>query len=619
MKKKISILIQTLLMVTAILGIVLLVNTCQSLSAKAAVIEQPMPINEVFLDTNLANVMKTKLKKPSVTSDVSQTELDAVSKLTAENKNIKSLEGVQYLNNLKTLWASGNQITSINQLNGLMKLSDLDLSANQVSNINAVSNLVNLSVLYLNDNNVTNLNPVANLSKLTELEMSNNKLSNIRAISDLTNLNELILSGNTISTINAIKDLTNLDYLELDNNQISDLSALASLTELSGLSVNDNNISNIRAISGLKKIDHLFMARNQIVDISAISNTLNLEVLQLEGNDIKDVTPIANLIKLNFLGLKDNQISDISPLSAVFNSTNISGVSLDNQYIISEPIIYQKGLKAPNSVKDLNGLLIAPNTISNGGVYISPNINWDLPDYTKQVSYTFNQPISFGMYPGTFSGTVIQSLHNAFTATFDVDGVTTSEVIEEASILQEPTEPTKEGYTFTGWYDTKTDGNKWDFATDKMPPNDITLYAQFSINNYIVTFDVDGKTTDQKTDYQALLKEPNTPTKEGYTFVGWYDTKSGGTKWNFAIDEMPKKDITLYAKFTKNGESSNSKPGPHNPVGFKNETSNSNGSNDNKTNMKLPQTGDNNYMFSIAVGILLLAIIFLELRKKHKF
>ncbi|EAD1140880.1 internalin, partial [Listeria monocytogenes] len=143
MKKKISILIQTLLMVTAILGIVLLVNTCQSLSAKAAVIEQPMPINEVFLDTNLANVMKTKLKKPSVTSDVSQTELDAVSKLTAENKNIKSLEGVQYLNNLKTLWASGNQITSINQLNGLMKLSDLDLSANQVSNINAVSNLVN--------------------------------------------------------------------------------------------------------------------------------------------------------------------------------------------------------------------------------------------------------------------------------------------------------------------------------------------------------------------------------------------------------------------------------------------------------------------------------------------
>ncbi|MBF2504484.1 InlB B-repeat-containing protein, partial [Listeria marthii] len=47
----------------------------------------------------------------------------------------------------------------------------------------------------------------------------------------------------------------------------------------------------------------------------------------------------------------------------------------------------------------------------------------------------------------------------------------------------EPPIPTKEGYTFTGWYDAKTGGNKWDFSADKMPAEDVILYAQFKIEN----------------------------------------------------------------------------------------------------------------------------------------
>ncbi|EKZ3831058.1 BspA family leucine-rich repeat surface protein [Listeria monocytogenes] len=43
-----------------------------------------------------------------------------------------------------------------------------------------------------------------------------------------------------------------------------------------------------------------------------------------------------------------------------------------------------------------------------------------------------------------------------------------------------PSEPTKQGYEFKGWYDTETGGNKWDFSTDTMPANDMTLYARFN-------------------------------------------------------------------------------------------------------------------------------------------
>ncbi|PSA35362.1 internalin, partial [Listeria monocytogenes] len=139
-----------------------------------------------------------------------------------------------------------------------------------------------------------------------------------------------------------------------------------------------------------------------------------------------------------------------------------------------------------------------------------------------------------------------------YQATFDVDGTTTEETVAYQELLTEPAAPTKEGYTFTGWYDAETGGNKWDFSVNTMPARDLTLYAQFSVNSYQATFDVDGTTTEETVDYQGLLTEPTAPTKEGYTFTGWYDAKTGGNKWDFRTNTMPARDLTLYAQFSVN-------------------------------------------------------------------
>ncbi|EAC2403477.1 LPXTG cell wall anchor domain-containing protein [Listeria monocytogenes] len=138
----------------------------------------------------------------------------------------------------------------------------------------------------------------------------------------------------------------------------------------------------------------------------------------------------------------------------------------------------------------------------------------------------------------------------SYTATFDKDGTTTTQTVNYDSLIQEPTAPTKDGYTFTGWYDAETGGNKWDFAANKMPAKNVTLYARFSTNAYTATFDTEGTTTTQAVDYEALIVEPTAPTKEGHTFDGWYDAETGGSKWDFAANKMPAKDVTLYARFT---------------------------------------------------------------------
>lgn len=137
----------------------------------------------------------------------------------------------------------------------------------------------------------------------------------------------------------------------------------------------------------------------------------------------------------------------------------------------------------------------------------------------------------------------------------------------------------------------------------------MTLYAHFTINSYTANFDIDGKTTSQTVSYQALLQEPTTPTKEGYTFTGWYDAKTGGNKWDFATGKMPAENIILYAQFTKNDDPNT------NPTGNDNGTTNPNSSGDNTS---LPTTGDENTMIPIFAGAVLSGIGLVAFRKKRQ-
>ena len=49
--------------------------------------------------------------------------------------------------------------------------------------------------------------------------------------------------------------------------------------------------------------------------------------------------------------------------------------------------------------------------------------------------------------------------------------------------IEKPQEPTKAGYTFAGWYKEEQCENPWDFATDKVPASNLTLYAKWILNS----------------------------------------------------------------------------------------------------------------------------------------
>ncbi|EPH5443616.1 leucine-rich repeat domain-containing protein, partial [Listeria monocytogenes] len=503
---------------TIIIGINVWIGGSGETEVEAASITQPTPINQVFPDANLAEFIQRVLQKPNVSAPVTQDELNSVENISADSglyDNIASIEGVQYLNNLTELRLESldNSVSDLRPLSGLIKLEVISFYHSQISDLSPLSGLINLTSLTINDNKISDLSPLSNLSNLNKLDISGNQISDLSPLSGLINLTSLAITGNKISDLSPLSNLSNLNKLDIRVNQISDLSPLSGLISLVDLHLSVNQITDISALSDLTNLRSLDIDHNQIIDLSSLSNLTNLKRLHLVDNQISSITPLSGLINLTDLEIRINQVKDVSPLSSLANlemlyvdSNQISDISslknlknlvlfsAQSQTIVNKPVSYQKNLVLLNNITDRTGTLVSPFGISDNGGYTPPHIIWDLSDYKKQVSYTFdNSDMDF-----PFSGTVIQSLIEvpvSYKVVFDVEGAQTSGTTAKDTLLTPPANPVKEGYTFTGWYDEKTGGTEWDFATDKMPAKDITLYAQFSENPYTATLDVEGETT----------------------------------------------------------------------------------------------------------------------------
>lgn len=122
------------------------------------------------------------------------------------------------------------------------------------------------------------------------------------------------------------------------------------------------------------------------------------------------------------------------------------------------------------------------------------------------------------------------------------------------STISAPTDPTKEGYTFGGWYvDPNFGGSAYTFST--MPTSALTLYAKWNAIPHTVTYVNDDNTVlqaAQTADYAAAIPAyvGAAPAKTGHTFNGWKDA-DGNTLASYN-GVMPNKDLVFTAQFTAN-------------------------------------------------------------------
>ena len=144
--------------------------------------------------------------------------------------------------------------------------------------------------------------------------------------------------------------------------------------------------------------------------------------------------------------------------------------------------------------------------------------------------------------PGRISGgTFNREVMGACTVTFLSDGESAApSQIRANTPADRPVDPTKEGYTFIGWYNGE---EKWNFAD--AVATDLTLTAKWQINRYTITFDTAGgsEVAPITQDYGTTITAPANPAKTGYTFAGWDKT---------IPTTMPAGDMTITARWQVN-------------------------------------------------------------------
>jgi Leucine-rich repeat (LRR) protein len=221
-----------------------------------------------FEDPNLEQVVRETIGKPEGSLYLS--DVIEITILDAEERGIKSLKGIQHLQNLLFLDFGENQVTDISAVENLTNLQDLEFYTNQVTDISAVENLTNLHDLSFIGNQVTDISAVENLTNLQHLRFHTNQVTDISAVENLTNLHDLNFSGNQVTDITVLENLTNLRSLGLQHNQVTDISALGNLTNLNYLIFSHNQVTDITVLENLTNLKWLYFYYNQVTDISAL-------------------------------------------------------------------------------------------------------------------------------------------------------------------------------------------------------------------------------------------------------------------------------------------------------------------------------------------------------------
>ena len=201
----------------------------------------------------------------------------------------------------------------------------------------------------------------------------------------------------------------------------------------------------------------------------------------------------------------------------------------DNESLTGDPVTAIGGTETGNKEYwakwEINQYTITFDTA--GGSAIAP-ITQDYgtavtaPEPPAKPGYTFTgwNPALPATMPAENLTVTAQWTVNQYTITFDTAGGSAIAPITQdyGTAITAPAAPTREGYTFTGWDKT---------IPATMPAGDMTITAQWTVNQYTITYDLDGGTAEGNPDTYTVETDAFTlknPTRPGYTFTGWSGT-----------------------------------------------------------------------------------------------
>jgi uncharacterized repeat protein (TIGR02543 family) len=387
--------------------------------------------------------------------------------------------------------------------------------------------------------------------------------------------------------------LAQIETLSLDNHGLTDIKGLENCTNLKYLSLNENEIVDVSPLASLSKLDHLYLSGNRISDFSPLSQITGSSYLRINATNqeaegatiVRTGSAILFPATPKYSAGADFEIWDFAPLGA--NGTYYSGSNkvgynpLTSGDTVSYHFVYEGNILTVAGGEINLGGKVTHNVFvpwcvvsfdSGGGIISGAEKTSVIEGYpaatlpaVSRTGYTLKEWSNEAgdTIDEEYIITTDQSITANWTANeyklfYDLNGGDRVDDPHKPVLFDSKygtlDKPERKGYTFKGWYSEKSGGAEVTEAAVHTKADDVTAYAQWTPNDYTVTFDAQGGTlagsSTRTVTYDDLYGEFPTPVKKTKQFDGWHTETAGGKLITETDDVKIEANTTLYAHWS---------------------------------------------------------------------
>jgi Leucine-rich repeat (LRR) protein len=244
-------------------------------------------------------------------------QLPQLKQLLAYACGIDKIECLKAISKIESVLLQQNKIPRMaDTFTGMSKLQELRLDQNRISKIEGLSGCVSLRKLDVSFNNIEKLEGISGLQQLQELKASNNAIKTLLPLKALPSIKDLDVSNNQLKNLDGLHQLPTLEYVKADHNMIAELRLLPMLgaskkpvvgaateTASKEKTAGDKKATGANASAAAKK------DKGALAEVAELSGPMLLE-LSVSGNRIRSVQGLeVYKLSLETLDLSSNNLS----------------------------------------------------------------------------------------------------------------------------------------------------------------------------------------------------------------------------------------------------------------------------------------------------------------------
>lgn len=279
-------------------------------------------------------ISNTKPRFVEINLDEKTQELKIVSVYTTKVSRDEELKA--WWNSLDSGWKSyfknkfqlnSSDTVGLDLWYKFVSLDSLNLSGNrEIKNLNALSELRDLKYLDISNTSITNLAPISNVTLLESLNISYTSTSNIQFIKYSDRLKYLDISNTKIENISELLNLKSLIGVRAEKTPIQSFAVLNEFKNLVDLDLTESGFNNLENIKELIKLERLDLSKNYMLNFSAIASLTSLKNLDLSQSNLQDLSPLKGMTRLELLDITGTSVADLSPVE---NLPGLKKISAD--------------------------------------------------------------------------------------------------------------------------------------------------------------------------------------------------------------------------------------------------------------------------------------------------